>query len=33
MHKAYGQALSLIRDRAKWSGLDPENAEITKDVK
>jgi hypothetical protein len=28
--KAYSQALSLLGYRAKWSGLDPENAEIVK---
>jgi len=28
--KAYSQALSLLGYRVKWSGLDPENAEIVK---
>jgi uncharacterized protein len=28
--KAYGQALSMLGYRVKWSGLDPENAEILK---
>jgi hypothetical protein len=28
--KAYSQALSLLGYRVKWSGLDPENAEIFK---
>ncbi|MCX6676583.1 MAG: DUF790 family protein [Methanothrix sp.] len=28
--KAYSQALSMLGYRAKWSGLDPENAEIVK---
>ena len=27
---AYSQALSLLGYRVKWSGLDPENAEILK---
>jgi hypothetical protein len=28
--KAYSQALSKLGYRVKWSGLDPENAEIVK---
>ena len=28
--KAYSQALSLLGYRVKWSGLDPENAEIVR---
>jgi len=28
--KAYSQALSLLGYKVKWSGLDPENAEIIK---
>ena len=28
--KAYSQALSMLGYRVKWSGLDPENAEIVK---
>jgi hypothetical protein len=28
--KAYSQALSKVGYRVKWSGLDPENAEILK---
>jgi hypothetical protein len=28
--KAYSQALSMLGYKVKWSGLDPENAEIVK---